>query len=308
MNWLIIESKKQQKTCESAPIEKILVEHEIHYKVISIDDIEKFGNDPAKFDVIKSFTHVIILDETFGQNFHGNLLGFGTQFLLLGVFSGNQIPVYGVNFMHLPLLDKIVKSFSNCNELAAYIQENFKLIQRENLRKDSVADLLGKGIPVTSECFAQYIKKNNIDICKKLRLAGVDVNSTDVDGTPLLNVAVRNENLEIVKWLLKHGANINTISADRGYSPVMDAVWKSNEEIVEYLIAHNANLDFISKEGQSILVLAVGIGKLNTCKVLAENGADPDVKDSMGMSAYEYAVLFHRDEIANVLKPFHKEL
>ena len=87
----------------------------------------------------------------------------------------------------------------------------------------------------------------------------------------------------------------------------MDAVWKSNEEIIKILVENGASLKFISKEGQSILVLAVGIGKESICKILAKNGADPDIKDSMGMSAYEYAVLFHREEIINALKPFHKE-
>ena len=63
----------------------------------------------------------------------------------------------------------------------------------------------------------------------------------------------------------------------------------------------------ISKEGQSNLVLAVGADRVNICKLLVENGSDPDVKDSMGMSAYQYATLFKKEKIAEILKPFHKE-
>ena len=62
-----------------------------------------------------------------------------------------------------------------------------------------------------------------------------------------------------------------------------------------------------NNSNQSILVLAVGIGKENICRILAEGGADPDIKDSMGMSAYEYAVLFKNEKIVKVLAPFHKE-
>ena len=51
----------------------------------------------------------------------------------------------------------------------------------------------------------------------------------------------------------------------------------------------------------------MGIGKENICRILAESGADPDIKDSMGMSAYEYAVLFKNEKIVKVLAPFHKE-
>ena len=41
--------------------------------------------------------------------------------------------------------------------------------------------------------------------------------------------------------------------------------------------------------------------------MLVENGADPDVPDSMGMSAYGYAQLFKKDEIAAILEKYHKE-
>ena len=40
---------------------------------------------------------------------------------------------------------------------------------------------------------------------------------------------------------------------------------------------------------------------------IAKNGADPDIKDQMGMSAYGYATLFKKTEIVEILKPFHKE-
>ena len=66
-------------------------------------------------------------------------------------------------------------------------------------------------------------------------------------------------------------------------------------------------MNTISKEGQSNLVLAVGAGRENIVKLLAENGSDCDVKDMMGMSAYNYAVLFKKTRIVDILKPFHKE-
>ena len=48
-------------------------------------------------------------------------------------------------------------------------------------------------------------------------------------------------------------------------------------------------------------------GSLNKIvKLLAENGADPDVKDMMGMSAYTYAVLFKKQRLVEILQPYHK--
>ena len=97
------------------------------------------------------------------------------------------------------------------------------------------------------------------------------------------------------------------ISEDRGYTAVMDAVWRGNEKITRYLIEKGAELNTINKEGQTNLVLAVGANRENIVKLLAENGADPDVKDMMGMSAYNYATLFKKQKLVDILKPYHKE-
>ena len=54
-------------------------------------------------------------------------------------------------------------------------------------------------------------------------------------------------------------------------------------------------------------VLAVGADRTKICEILAKNGADPDIKDQMGMSAYGYATLFKKTELVEILKPYHKE-
>ena len=110
----------------------------------------------------------------------------------------------------------------------------------------------------------------------------------------------------MVDWILNQNVDINAVSNDRGYSAVMDAVWKTNFELTKILIERGANLNFIGTDGQSVLVLAVGTGKFEICQLLAESGADPDIKDQMGMSAYEYAKLFDKKDILEVLQKYHK--
>ena len=107
--------------------------------------------------------------------------------------------------------------------------------------------------------------------------------------------------------ILELGADLNASSDDRGYTAVMDAVWRGNEKITKYLIEKGADLNTINKEGQTNLILAVGASRESLVKLLAENGADPDIKDTMGMSAYNYATLFRKDKLVEILKPYHKE-
>ena len=130
------------------------------------------------------------------------------------------------------------------------------------------------------------------------------MNAKTSEGVPMLCVAARNDHMDQIEWLLSLGADINAISGDRGYSPVMDAVWRKNFKITEYLIKKGADLGIVSTDGQPILVLAVGNGNEKIVKLLLESGADPDVKDSMGMSARQYANLFKKPGLVDLMEKF----
>lgn len=197
--------------------------------------------------------------------------------------------------------------FSTDNQIFDFIKQQYDHINITNEKRIAKKRLLEKGIPFTSDCFATYIAKNKTEICDLFISAGIDINSRDESGTSMLNVAVRNDNEDFVKQFLSLGADINSVSEDRGYTPVMDAVWRGNLEITKLLVKKGAELNTINKEGQTNLVLAVGADKNDICKVLVEHGADPDIKDQMGMSAYGYATLFRKEKLIEILKPYHKE-
>lgn len=191
--------------------------------------------------------------------------------------------------------------------LFKYIKTQYNQIFDFDKKRCAKKLLLNKGIPFTADCFALYIEKNKSEIFDLFLEAGIDVNSTDDIGTPMLNIAVRNDNEEFAKRLIELGADINAVSIDRGYTAVMDAVWRGNLELTKLLISKGADLNTINKEGQNNLVLAVGADKDKIVKLLVENGANPDIKDQMGMSAYGYATLFRKEKIIEILKPYHKE-
>lgn len=195
----------------------------------------------------------------------------------------------------------------DCDAIINYINKHYDSLSKESIKRLSKKKLLDKGIPFTPDCFATYIAKNKLAIVKEFLKAEMSINSKDDMGVPMLNVACRNDNFEFVEMFLKLGAKINAVSDDRGYTAVMDAVWRGNEKITKFLIEKGADLNTINKEGQTNLILAVGANRESLVQLLAENGADPDVKDMMGMSAYTYAVLFKKEKLVEILKPYHKE-
>ncbi len=192
------------------------------------------------------------------------------------------------------------------DELINKLTKSYNKIADEGNMRLAKNKLLERGIPYTSDCFGTYIAKNKAEVVHDFLEAGMSINARDDLGTPMLNIASRNDNFEFVKMILELGAEINAVSEDRGYTAVMDAVWRGNEKITKYLISKGADLNTINKEGQNNLILAVGANRESLVKLLAENGADPDVKDMMGMSAYNYAVLFKKQRLVEILEPYHK--
>ena len=196
----------------------------------------------------------------------------------------------------------------NAEDLFNNLTKKYNKIADDASMRLAKKKLLDRGIPYTADCFGTYIAKNKPEVVHEFLAAGMSINSRDDTGTPMLNIACRNDNFEFVQMIFELGAELNAVSEDRGYTAVMDAVWRGNEKITKYLISKGADLNTINKEGQNNLILAVGANRESLVKLLAENGADPDVKDMMGMSAYNYAVLFKKQRLIDILEPYHKSV
>ena len=227
-----------------------------------------------------------------------------------GFLASDEVPVVtNIDFIVTnPVITKSsIKKLETEGELFDYLKKQRRNILSKSEKLTAKKALLKKGIPCTPDCFAAFIAKNKESVFNLFISAGIDVNSRDDSGTPMLNIAVRNGNEDFTTKLLDLGADINAVSNDRGYTAVMDAVWKGNKDITKLLIERGAELNTINKEGQSNLVLAVGANNADICRMLADNGADPDIKDQMGMSAYNYASLFKKEKLLEILRPYHKE-
>ena len=227
-----------------------------------------------------------------------------------GFLTAAKVPIFtNLSFINNGNIfaDDIVTPISNIDQLMETIEKQYDALNQDYKLRAARRRLFLKGIPFTSDCFGTFIEKNKQEIVDTFIQGGMSVNSKDDTGTPMLNIACRTDNFEFVEMLLKLGADINAVSEDRGYTAVMDAVWRGNEKITRFLIEKGAELNTINKEGQTNLILAVGANRENIVKLLAENGANPDTRDSMGMSAYNYATLFKKERRVDLLAPFHRD-
>ncbi len=298
MNWLLFSSQKFEKMDK---IEELLLSNDGRCTIINIEDVASDTVDSSFFYSLTHTSYAIF-------NIPLEFMNHKSFIFALGFIIGKEIPVFiskniiKSEFVLDLLNDDFVTDFSDLQNLYNLLEKNLpKYVELEE-KKNALKVLFEKGIPFTPDCFSFQIAKNDLELCELFLKAGMDINERDSSGTPFLCYAARNGKIDMVQWLLENGADIDAVSNDRGYSAVMDAVWKSNVQIVELLVNKGANLNFVSRDGQTALILATGSENFQICRILAENGADPTIKDRMGMSSIDYATLFKKEEILNLYK------
>ncbi|XP_057318733.1 ankyrin-1-like [Microplitis mediator] len=127
------------------------------------------------------------------------------------------------------------------------------------------------------------VEISNLNILKILvKAPSIDVNLSLDFHEPLLHQAIRQNNYEIIKCLIEHGANINTVY--KCETPLKIAIINGNKEVVKLLIENNAgvkaSLDYsssplhtaIEKNNFEILEMLVNI---DTTKVNPSYGRPP---------------------------------
>lgn len=294
MNWLVISDDKKYLD-EAKDLISVKFKESIIYS--SSSDSKELKEI---IQILPEISHAVI----FTSISKNPLLTY-----IAGFICGSDTQVYTSDeaFGEALIEFDLVQIFETPELLLEFIDEKSDEIIEENFQAEAYDYLYQNGYPFDADNFGVYISKWKKNICECYLASGMSPNARDKDGTPMLNIACRSDNLSAVKWLLNKGAELNGVSKDRGYTAIMDAVWRGNEDITKFLIRKGAELNTISKEGQTMLILAVGADKTEIVRMLAENGADPDIQDGMGMSAYGYAQLFKKEEILSILEKYHKE-
>jgi ankyrin repeat protein len=151
-------------------------------------------------------------------------------------------------------------------------------------------------------------KKGNVEIVEYfIEQCGADVEQKGVYEvpddrsihyvTPLWCASVAGK-LSVVKCLVKHGANVNSVS-DTGSTPVRSACFMTHLDIVTYLVENGADILKPNYNGGTCLINSVQSVPL--CEFLLEHGADVNAQDIQFKTALHYAIQEHRFETTKLL-------
>lgn len=242
----------------------------------------------------KCITHILIVSPV-AQRWLDFLAGFsyGNSLPLL-VYGEQAIAAIPVEFSSFFRSLNSEKSLNEYFKAESEAFENWKTASKIIKARET---LLQMGIPVTGESLANCVGEGGAEEVSLFLAAGFSPDTRNKAGVPLLNIAARRGNAEILALLIESGAHLDLQSDDRGTSALLDSVMGKHYALTVELIKAGASLDIKSKSGQTALVVAVGAGDENATEALMKAGANPDIADSMGVSARSYANLFKKSSI-----------
>lgn len=108
----------------------------------------------------------------------------------------------------------------------------------------------------------------------------MDEDEGDFRATPLWYAVARGENLPLVRYLLKQGA-------DASYS-LWATVWRDDDEMMRWLLKAKPRLD-LRAHGETPVFYAARLQRLKTLSLLLDAGADPSIADDQGRNALDIA-------------------
>lgn len=129
--------------------------------------------------------------------------------------------------------------------------------------------------------------------------AGANINQTTNTSSTPLRGACYDGHLEIVKYLVQHGADIE-VANQHGHTSLMIAAYRQKVDVVRYLISCGADVNRSSKKGNTAMHDAVEGENLEVCTLLLNAGARL-MPDEFGVCPLMCAVMIGADWVLPML-------
>jgi ankyrin repeat protein len=181
--------------------------------------------------------------------------------------------------------------------------------------------------------FAKAAKFDDVTLVKSLLSKGVNPNSVDANGNPMLILAIKDRSNNVIELLLKDPKIDVDLSNKSGETPLMIASidgnlplaktlvlqnkalldhisWtplhyacaKGHIDVAQFLIANGATVDSLSLGNTTPLMMAVQSGNEQLVKLLLDKGADLQLRNAQGLTAIDIADIYDKPWISEGLR------
>lgn len=122
---------------------------------------------------------------------------------------------------------------------------------------------------------------------------------TAQDESPLMLAALHGYT-ELCAKLIERDADVNK----PGWAPLHYAATNGHIQIMQMLLDNHAYIDAASPNGSTPLMMAAMYGNASAVKMLLEAGADPTLKNGIGLTAIDFANRVKKAESVEIIAAF----
>ena len=180
--------------------------------------------------------------------------------------------------------------------------------------KSSIGEVMAQELIDNNIGELQLLKaceEGNLDVVQDMINKGINID-LKINGDMPIEIAVVSNQIEVVKLLLSHGANIKKKTGPSGFTLLQWATQSGFLEIAKLLLESGLAIDVKGKWGRTALHGAVyweesmwiEYNRDRVVRFLLENGANPNKEDSDGLTAFDMAKKVGNNEAIKIMNEF----
>ncbi|XP_062593371.1 ankyrin-2-like [Saccostrea cucullata] len=126
----------------------------------------------------------------------------------------------------------------------------------------------------------------NVEILKFLLGKGLDIKCTRNDGSTVLHLCCLNSKIDMCKYLVNTYPFLLDVTDNNGQNALHDAAWSGNVEILKFLLDKGSDINIARKGGKTVLHQCCLNSKIDMCKYLVNTYPFLlDITDNNGVNA-----------------------
>jgi len=115
----------------------------------------------------------------------------------------------------------------------------------------------------------------DMDTLMLLIESGADIFDFDDEGVSVLDIAITYDNLEMVRYIVENGRDVNQTTRRSGFTPLMAAACYGRVEILQYLLQQGASQTARDAKGFTAIDFARKMNKKSILALLDYDENDP---------------------------------
>ncbi|XP_047549452.1 fibronectin type 3 and ankyrin repeat domains protein 1-like [Lutra lutra] len=147
-------------------------------------------------------------------------------------------------------------------------------------------------------CYAGHL-----EVVKYLLRHGASWETRDLGGCMGLQWAADGGHCNVIDWMIKDGCEVDAVDTGSGWTPLMRvSAVSGNQSVASVLIEGGADVNMRDKDGKTPLVVAMLNNHEELVQLLLNKGADASVKNEFSKGVLEMARVFDRQTVVSLLE------